>query len=81
MVIAWTGDRLAAVRCDRTGDLEQVPPGAIEAAAALPGDGRHVAGLARLDDGLAVVHDLAAFLEDAERLTLDEALARLERAG
>jgi purine-binding chemotaxis protein CheW len=81
MVIAWTGDRLVAVRCDDTGDLEHVHPDAIEPVAELPGDGRHVAGLARVDDGLIVVHDLAVFLEDAERLTLDGALARLERDG
>ena len=33
------------------------------------------AGVARTDDGLLLIHDLAAFLTEAEELKLDEALS------
>jgi purine-binding chemotaxis protein CheW len=81
MVIAWTGDRLVAVRCDHVPDVESVTPDRLDSAVALPGGDRHIAGVARLPGGLVLIHDLATFLEEAEELSLDEALVRRGRSG
>jgi purine-binding chemotaxis protein CheW len=50
-------------------DLAQVTP-----AASLSPDTRHVAGVVKLDDGLALIHDVETFLVAAEQARLDEAL-------
>jgi purine-binding chemotaxis protein CheW len=82
MVLAWTGARLAAFRCDAAGTTAQVEVMQGDGVDAVVRGGRQVSGVARLPDGLVLIHDLAGFLDDAERLTLDDALAALdERAA
>ena len=82
LVVVWTGSRLAAFRCDRTEWVERVDPSSIEPPDSVPGTGRHIAGVARLPDGLVLIQQLDAFLEDAEAAALDDALsARSDRAG
>lgn len=73
LIVAWTGERLVALRCDRTDWIEEVQSSAVEA----PQFGRsgRIAGVAKLPDGVVLIHDLAGFLEEAEKLALDEALA------
>jgi purine-binding chemotaxis protein CheW len=80
MVVAWTGSRLVSFRCERTEWVEQIPLTRIDEAGALPGSGRHIAGVARLEDGLVLIQNLEAFLDAAEAESLEEALAaRAER--
>ncbi|HSK20858.1 MAG TPA: chemotaxis protein CheW [Longimicrobiales bacterium] len=82
LVVAWTGSRLAAFRCDRTEWVEHVDPASIEPADSVPGTGRHIAGVARLPEGLVLIQQLDAFLEDAEAAVLDDALsAHSDRAA
>jgi purine-binding chemotaxis protein CheW len=54
------------MRVDRALDLVRVASDQIQAAEQLSSNLRHVAGVARLADGLVVIHDLAAFLSRAE---------------
>jgi purine-binding chemotaxis protein CheW len=75
LVVAWTGERLVALRCDVAERIERVPASRIDTAEAVTRGARTLAGVARLPDGLALIHDLAAFLDDAERDALDDALA------
>jgi purine-binding chemotaxis protein CheW len=77
LVIAWTGERLVAFRCDHADRIEEVDPSAIDAPPPMLQGGRHIAGVAALPEGLALIHDLQTFLEAAERETLDTALGGL----
>lgn len=71
-IVAWTGDRLAALRCERTGWIEAVPADAIDRPEFASGE--RIAGVARLPDGVVLIHDLATFLEEAEAQDLARAL-------
>lgn len=78
---AWDahgGERRVALRVDRVADLvrvEDVDPGELERAG--PGS-PHVAGVARLPDGLLLIHALSRFLSEAEADALDRALRERE---
>lgn len=73
IVIAHTNQRPVALMADAvSGVLEYPAPDIIDAASILPGLA-HVDGVAKLKDGLILIHDLGRFL------SLDEASA-LERA-
>ena len=75
LVLAWAGPRLVAVRADRALDLIRVQPGSIDDAR-MGGPGADcVAGVATVSDGLVLIHDLRAFLDDAEAAALDNAMA------
>jgi purine-binding chemotaxis protein CheW len=78
MVLAWTGDRLVAFRCDHADETVSVSHEAVADATMVRHAGRTISGIGRLRDGILLIHDLTAFLDDAERLTLAEALAALE---
>lgn len=81
LVLADANDRLVALRVDRALDIVHVDADKVEAAEAVgPGIG-YVAGVARLADGLVLIHDLATFLDVAERETLDEAVSAAEAGG
>ncbi|MBI4501606.1 MAG: chemotaxis protein CheW [Gemmatimonadetes bacterium] len=73
LLIARAGPRVVALRVDRAIDLVSVPQDAIESASAAPG-AEYVKGIAKLPDGLLVIHDLERFL------SLDEA-EKLDAAG
>lgn len=74
-IIAQAGARLVALRVDRAAELLSVSADAIE----LPGQStpgvEYVAGIARLPDGLVVIHDLDAFLSLDEGWAVDAAMA------
>ncbi|MFY2560216.1 chemotaxis protein CheW [Corallococcus terminator] len=75
LIIAQAGSRQVALRVDRAEGLRVLAPGEWdETPRALPGVG-YVAGAAKLEDGLVLVHDLRSFLSEAEALQLDAALA------
>lgn len=79
--LARAGDRDVALRVDRAIELVSVEPSAIDRAEPILRRSRYVAGVAKLDDGLVLIHDLEAFLSEAEATSVDEALAAHERAG
>ncbi len=75
LILARAGARLVALRVDRATDFVTVEPSAIETGArAVPGV-EHVAGIARLPDGVLVISDLHAFLALDEAAQLDAAVA------
>jgi purine-binding chemotaxis protein CheW len=74
LIVARAGERPVAVRVDRALDLVRVAPDQIQAAEQLSSNLGHVAGVARLADGLVVIHDLAAFLSQAEADQLSAAM-------
>lgn len=80
IVIVKAGRRRAGLRCDRTDWIERIAPQRLRDAPAIVRRGRRLAGLASLDDGLVVIHDPERFLADAERESLDRALAAQDRA-
>lgn len=79
LVMAWTGERRVAMRCDRADWIERVPHAALHEAEAITRHGRQLTGVAMLPDGLVLVHDPASFLDEAERDSLEHAL--VERHG
>jgi purine-binding chemotaxis protein CheW len=75
MVLAWTGERVVALRCDTTGWIERAEPAQLADPQPVAHNGSRVIGVARLADGLAIIQDLGAFLDDAERAALADAMA------
>jgi purine-binding chemotaxis protein CheW len=74
LVIAFAKRQLVAIRADRVADLMVLERSDVEdLTVAVPGS-NFVAGVAKLSDGLLLIHDLATFLSVTEA----EALDRLE---
>ena len=73
LIICRVGKRTVALRVDRAVELVSVPRHCIDEAGHLNG-GRHLSGVARLSDGLVLIHDLATFLSEEETAWLDGAL-------
>jgi purine-binding chemotaxis protein CheW len=79
LIIAQSGSRVVALRVDRALDLVDVEENAIESAATLTPGAKYVTGIARLPDGVLVIHDLERFLSLDEARGVDDAVA--ERMG
>jgi len=74
MVLAESGGRLVAFRCDQVDGLTKVDDATLEdPRGAVPGVGQ-LCGVARSVDGLLLIHDLTAFLSEAEAVELDSAM-------
>ncbi|MBI2616129.1 MAG: purine-binding chemotaxis protein CheW [Gemmatimonadetes bacterium] len=73
-IVASAGPRLVALRVDRATELVTISREAIERAADVVPAAPYVAGVARLPDGLLVIHDLERFLSLDETARLDLAL-------
>jgi purine-binding chemotaxis protein CheW len=73
-IVANAGGRKVALHVDRVDELVLVDPSAIDSAGRIVAGARHVAGVARLPDGLIVIHDLEHFLTAGESEALDSAL-------
>lgn len=73
--LARAGDRDVALHVDRALDLVSIESAKIDRAEPILSRSRYVAGVAKLDDGLVLIHDLEAFLSEAEALAVDEVLA------
>jgi purine-binding chemotaxis protein CheW len=71
MMIVRAGGRVVALRVDRVSDLVSVPDQDIVRAADVPSVGTLVAGVAKMSDGLVVIHDPSTFLTRAEAEALD----------
>lgn len=78
LIVLEVGPRLIAVRVDATDDVESIDEGDV-----LPGSALTpvlhgvpvVAGVATRPDGAFIVYDPAAFMTEAERLSVDAAIA------
>lgn len=81
VVVADTGARLVAFRVDRALELVTVPADAIESAARVAPGTRHADGIARLTDGVIVIHDLERFLSAAESALVDRAVSEAGSAA
>jgi purine-binding chemotaxis protein CheW len=75
LVLATAGDRPVALRVDRATDVVSLDEEAVSAARPDDPALRHLAGVARLPDGLVLVSDLDAFLTQGETQALAGALA------
>ncbi|MGA2395570.1 MAG: chemotaxis protein CheW [Candidatus Lustribacter sp.] len=73
-ILARAGDRDVALRVDRAVDLVSLDPAEVDRAEPILSRSRHVAGIAKLGDGLVLIHDLATFLSAAEAAAVDDAL-------
>jgi purine-binding chemotaxis protein CheW len=81
LILAWAGPRLVAIRADRAGSLVTIEAANLEVPfRAAPGT-RLIAGVAKLANGVVLIHDLLAFLDEAEATALDDALLTAARAG
>lgn len=74
-VLATAGAREALLHVDRVSEVVAIDPTRIDSAGPVLERAAHVAGVARLEDGLVLIHDLAGFLSEAESDDLDRALA------
>ncbi|MGI8546857.1 MAG: chemotaxis protein CheW [Gemmatimonadaceae bacterium] len=84
MIVMSALQRDVALRVDRALTLAPVADEDISSPDALTGAAWNVAGVARLADGLLVIHDPNAFLSQAEDVALASALrsdARVTRVG
>ena len=73
-VVAEAGPRVVALRVDRAEELLSVPSEAIEPASHTAPGSQYAEGVARLADGLIVIHDLHRFLSLDEGERTDAAL-------
>ena len=81
LILAFAGERLVALRVDRALDVVRVDPQQLEGSEATWKGVAYVAGVAKLRDGLVLIHDLATFLDAAEHETLSDAVSAMELGG
>jgi purine-binding chemotaxis protein CheW len=81
LVLVRADARVVACRVDRAQDVVDVDETRLSRAEGVAAGARGVSGVASLDDGLVVVHDPAAFLDEAEALAVDRALANARAGG
>lgn len=79
-LLARTSARPVALVVDDAVDVAEVPPEAVSAAGQVVPGLEGVQGVARLHDGLVLIHDLERCLSLAEGRVLDEALGRVAPA-
>lgn len=75
MVLARAGERLVAIRADRVLHFEEIDSREVEDPAQITPKLQHIAGVAKLAEGMVLIHDLETFLTQAEAEGLDHALA------
>lgn len=75
LVLARLTARLVAIRVDQILDLIDIDEAQIERNVNTHDHGDYIAGVARIDTGLLVIHDLARFLDLSEASRLDQALS------
>jgi purine-binding chemotaxis protein CheW len=80
-VLVDAGRRTAALHVDSVLDLAEVLDASITDPRAQASSVRHVDGVALLDDGVVLIHDVETFLCESEADTLDRALAALADGG
>lgn len=80
LILAMAGPRLVALRVDRALDLTRLDATEVEDARGIAHTTQYVSGVARMPDGLVLIHDLRTFLSPSEAVRLDEALPPEGRA-
>ncbi|MEP6689548.1 MAG: chemotaxis protein CheW [Gemmatimonadaceae bacterium] len=78
-VLANAGARVVALQVDRVEWMAEVDVTAVSADVAR--DTPHIAGVARLADGLVLIHDLETFLSESEVVALDDAMRAAGAGG
>jgi purine-binding chemotaxis protein CheW len=73
-IVAQAYDRVVAIHVDRAIDLLRLEQSEIENMTAVAPTSEYIAGVAKLPDGLVLIHDLTTFLSEAEA----EALAAID---
>jgi purine-binding chemotaxis protein CheW len=73
-IVASAGPRGVILRVDRATHLALVDEASVQLPETLGPGAAYLAGVARLEDGLVLIHDLTTFLSAAEAASLDEAL-------
>jgi purine-binding chemotaxis protein CheW len=74
LIVARAGPRVVALHVDRAEEMRTLDPSEIEEPGRYVRSADQISGVAALDDGLLLIHDLATFLSDAEAESLDRAL-------
>jgi len=80
-VLARAVERDVALRVDRPADVILLDAADVDQAEPILSRSRYVAGVAKLPDGLVLIHDLETFLSEAEAAAVDDALAGHEGFG
>ena len=73
-IVASAGRRRVILHVDHATHLALVDEACIQSPETLGPNATYVAGVARLKEGLVMIHDLTTFLSSAEAASLDEAL-------
>ena len=81
IIVASAGERVVAFTVEHALDIVRIAAAEIHAATEISAGTEHVAGIARLPDGLLVIYDLRAFLSADEALGLDRSLAAAVQAS
>lgn len=81
LVLVEADGRMALLHVDEVEEVAAVDAGLIDDPERVVPGPTPLSGVARLDDGLVLIHDLARFLSEAESDQLDEALAAIEEDG
>ena len=81
LILATAGQRKVALRVDRALGLSRVRPLFAQDATNLPRAIPHIAGVVVRADGLTLLHDLHAFLQEAESAQLDRALSASQQVA
>lgn len=79
-VIARVGMKTVVLVIDEPEAVIEVGAGDVTAGPEIVGGLQHVRGVVRLDDGLALIHDLENFLSLEETRALDDAIGVAERS-
>jgi purine-binding chemotaxis protein CheW len=74
LIVARAGVRRVAIRTDQATNVVSLMEDDLADAANLTGHMDYIAGIAKLPDGLVLIHDLKTFLTAAESQALDDAL-------
>ena len=80
-IVAELSDRRVAIRVDGIERLAEIPELDIEDARQAVPDAEYLAGVAKLRDGLVLIHDLTTFLSACEAADLDEKLVAAKAAS
>jgi purine-binding chemotaxis protein CheW len=73
-IVASAGARGVILHVDGATHLALLDEDSIQPSPTLGPSATYVAGVAKLEDGMVLIHDLTTFLSDAEAASLDEAL-------
>jgi purine-binding chemotaxis protein CheW len=80
-IVARARRRVVALRADRALQVFTVAPENVTLAERIVSGTRYISGIATINGGIVLIHDLDAFLTEAEEATLDQAIAAAPEAS